>query len=81
MKASLDLNKVLKLSHLQAPIQRIADKIAGYFVPGILILAFSGFSAWLVALVVMKQTGAQVLASYCILSVGIAMVFGPAHKM
>ncbi len=34
----------------QAPIQRIADKIAGYFVPAIIILAFITFSCWLIAI-------------------------------
>ena len=32
---------------LQAPIQRIADKIAGYFVPGILIASLLTFLVWL----------------------------------
>uniref|UniRef100_A0A1X7SME8 P-type ATPase A domain-containing protein n=1 Tax=Amphimedon queenslandica TaxID=400682 RepID=A0A1X7SME8_AMPQE len=33
----------------KAPIQRIADRIAGYFVPLILILSFITFVCWLIA--------------------------------
>ena len=34
----------------QAPIQRIADKIAGYFVPLILVLSTVTFTGWLLAI-------------------------------
>lgn len=37
---------------MQAPIQRIADKIAGYFVPGILIASLLTFLAWLTVVLV-----------------------------
>lgn len=35
----------------KAPIQLIADRIAGYFVPGILILSFITFICWAIAVV------------------------------
>ena len=35
--------------YLQAPIQRIADQIAGVFVPMILILSSVTFIGWLIA--------------------------------
>jgi Cu+-exporting ATPase len=43
----------------KAPIQRIADKIAGYFVPTILILAFATFCCWVIAVEVRIHTGQQ----------------------
>lgn len=47
---------------LKAPIQRIADRIAGYFVPTILILAVVTFVCWVVAVEVTKITAPQVPA-------------------
>ena len=44
----------------KAPIQRIADRIAGYFVPAILILSFVTFAAWLIVWQVREQFGLQV---------------------
>ena len=38
----------------KAPIQLIADRIAGYFVPGILILSFITFVCWVIAVVTIK---------------------------
>src|SRR5205823_3985827 len=31
----------------RAPIQRLADKVAGYFVPAVLIVAVATFAAWM----------------------------------
>ena len=47
-------------SNLQAPIQRIADKIAGMFVPFILIISVATFAAWLIAVGVCNWTTAQI---------------------
>ncbi len=33
----------------KAPIQRLADKVAAYFVPAVIVVAFMAFGAWLVA--------------------------------
>ena len=38
----------------KAPIQLIADRIAGYFVPGILILSFITFVCWVIVVVTIK---------------------------
>jgi len=46
----------------KAPIQRIADRIAGYFVPTILILAVVTFVCWVIAVEVTKITAPQVPA-------------------
>ncbi|XP_019862991.1 PREDICTED: copper-transporting ATPase 1-like [Amphimedon queenslandica] len=43
----------------KAPIQRIADRIAGYFVPLILILSFITFVCWLIAYQVRDHSGAH----------------------
>jgi len=43
----------------KAPIQRIADRIAGYFVPTILILAVVTFVCWVIAVEVTKITAPQ----------------------
>ena len=40
----------------KAPIQLIADCIAGYFVPGILILSFITFICWITAIFSIKYT-------------------------
>lgn len=40
----------------KAPIQLIADRIAGYFVPGILILSFITFVCWAVVVVTVTYT-------------------------
>ena len=45
----------------KAPIQRIADRIAGYFVPTILILAAITFTVWLAIILTIQQTTPQVL--------------------
>ena len=42
---------------LQAPIQRLADRIAGYFVPGIILLSFMTFFVWCVVLHALVQNG------------------------
>ena len=47
-------------SNLQAPIQRIADKIAGVFVPFILIISVTTFASWLIAVGVCNWTTAQI---------------------
>ena len=44
----------------KAPIQRIADRIAGYFVPTILVLAAITLSVWLVIIIVLQHTTQQV---------------------
>ena len=44
----------------KAPIQRIADRIAGYFVPTILILAFLTLVVWLTIILVLQHTTPQV---------------------
>ena len=36
----------------QPPIQRLADKIAGYFVPGIIILSVVTFIIWCIGLAI-----------------------------
>ena len=38
----------------KAPIQLIADRIAGYFVPGILILSLITFVCWVIAIISIK---------------------------
>ena len=38
----------------KAPIQLIADRIAGYFVPGILILSFITFVCWVIVVIAVK---------------------------
>ena len=40
----------------KAPIQLIADRIAGYFVPGILILSFITFICWVIVVITVKFT-------------------------
>ena len=40
----------------KAPIQLIADRIAGYFVPGILILSFITFICWAIVVVTVTYT-------------------------
>ena len=40
----------------KAPIQLIADRIAGYFVPGILILSLITFMCWVVVVIAVKYT-------------------------
>ena len=45
------------MSFLQAPIQRLADRIAGYFVPGIITLSFLTFFVWCVVLHLLMQYG------------------------
>ena len=40
---------IFLVSKLQAPIQRIADKIAGAFVPFILLSSILTFAGWLIA--------------------------------
>ena len=55
-------------SNLQAPIQRIADKIAGVFVPFILIISVATFAAWLIAVGVCNWTTAQIEVRTCIRS-------------
>ena len=40
----------------KAPIQLIADRIAGYFVPGILILSFITFVCWAIVVVTVTYT-------------------------
>jgi len=42
---------------LQAPIQRLADKIAGYFVPGIITLSVMTFFVWCIVLHILMQNG------------------------
>ena len=44
----------------KAPIQRIADRIAGYFVPTILVLATITLAVWLVIIIVLQNTTPQV---------------------
>jgi len=39
----------------RAPIQRMADKVAGYFVPGVLTLGFATFIGWMVISHVMSN--------------------------
>ena len=45
--------------HIKAPIQRIADRIAGYFVPVILILSLLTFSVWIIVVEVCRNTSAN----------------------
>ncbi len=45
----------------KAPIQRIADRIASYFVPAILILAAITLIVWLAVILSLQQTTPQVL--------------------
>ena len=49
----------------KAPIQRIADRIAGYFVPTILVLATFTLAVWLVIIIVLQHTTPQV-RTYCV---------------
>jgi Cu+-exporting ATPase len=37
---------VAEAQHSRAPIQRIADTVAGYFVPAVLAIAIAAFAAW-----------------------------------
>jgi len=39
---------VAEAQHSRAPIQRIADTVAGYFVPAVLAIAIAAFAAWAV---------------------------------
>jgi Cu+-exporting ATPase len=39
---------VAEAQHSRAPIQRIADRVAGYFVPAVLAIAIAAFAAWAV---------------------------------
>lgn len=52
----------------KAPIQRIADRIASYFVPTILILAAITLIVWLAVILSVQHTTPQVscMASLCI---------------
>ena len=50
---------VVVLLSIQAPIQRIADRIAGYFVPLILVLAFVAWLSWLIVYLSRELTGQQ----------------------
>jgi Cu+-exporting ATPase len=43
----------------KAPIQLLADKIAGVFVPGILLLSALTFGCWLIVVIVYVTTGQQ----------------------
>ncbi len=45
----------------KAPIQRIADRIAGYFVPTILVLAAITLAVWLAIIITLQHTTPQVL--------------------
>ena len=47
---SLVILQVYTVIFLQAPIQRLADRIAGYFVPGIISLSVITFLAWCIVL-------------------------------
>ena len=51
----------------KAPIQRIADCIAGYFVPTILVLATITFIVWIVIVMVQHHAMQQVSSVYCVL--------------
>ena len=44
----------------KAPIQRIADRIAGYFVPAILVLAAITLAVWLAVIITLQHTMPQV---------------------
>ena len=50
---------LLLSSALQAPIQRIADRIAGYFVPVILTLSLITFTVWIIVVEVCHDTPAH----------------------
>ncbi len=47
----------------KAPIQQMADNIAGYFVPGILLLSLITFLCWLAVALTDQFTGHQVRES------------------
>ncbi|CAG8958352.1 hypothetical protein HYFRA_00011029 [Hymenoscyphus fraxineus] len=53
------LSQIVKLVQeaqtTRAPIQRLADQIAGYFVPAILLLGFLTFSTWMILSHVLKN--------------------------
>ncbi len=44
----------------KAPIQRIADRIAGYFVPAILLLGSFTLAVWLTIIITLQNTTPQV---------------------
>ena len=44
----------------KAPIQMIADRIAGYFVPAILVLAAITLAVWLAVIITLQHTMPQV---------------------
>ena len=53
----------------QAPIQLLADKIAGFFVPGILILALVTFLCWILTVAIYVWSGKQVCVRVCVVCV------------
>ena len=50
------LNIYIHTPTIKAPIQRIADRIAGYFVPLILILSLLTFSVWIIVVEVCRNS-------------------------